>query len=866
MPTLYVDYESGNDNYGGTSFALLASGADGANTTGGAFTSASASFPNDGSLINQYLSIFNGSIYAVYRITAWVSATALTVVIITGGTALSAQSARQYYIGGRWQTLNAGATAVRIVPGDTLRFKASPTPTAIGNATWVGGGRPVVNLPTANSATNASPIVLGFPSAHGVTTGDIVRVTAVNLNTNANGIWKVGTTTSTTFQILQLDGANTTGNGVGTTGVVTLYNNLVVRTATPLVKNIALLGGRGEKPAWTAATADITSTQSTASNNFKEGNAAAQIAIGAAFTTGKAAYYTLPATLDLSAYQQVSFWVRRTAGTNGAAGQTYVALCTDTTGGTVAHICNVPLLSSSSSRWTPVTVDLGTNLNAAIRSVAFYVVTDLAAQTFQLDNIIACKAASDPASLSLTSLISKSDGTGDEGWYAAQFLNSDTMMLSSAPNYDPTQTDQRGYNGVSETVATYKQETIKVAPVGLFSNVFVLNEGGSATDTLSITGGWDRTNMSTQTGQTWFDGQSSTGTGLNYASASLFTNISIDRLNFCRFGEGTNSSAGISNSSIGSMYCTNCDTTGIVFNANCINVTATSLWAYNNFDSGITLAGTGINITDIKLASNNGSTSGVFINSLFYSNIGTVVAGNNGTSTGSSSNIQLGSSLNCTIGTATLTNARAANAIRLSGSTNMYINGGTSSNNSIAINATLTSPSTLYLNSFTINEAVEVTTATNTGTIIYSNRNDNTDNNSWVWQSNLGTINQQTSVVDSPATTAWQMRPTSTRATTNSPIFLKLGTIVCAASSLVTVTARMRRTNTGLTMRLVCPGGQILGVASNVTANMTAAADTWETVTITFTPTKAGAVDIYSQAFGGTTFSGYVCNLTASQA
>jgi hypothetical protein len=75
----------------------------------------------------------------------------------------------------------------------------------------------------------------------------------------------------------------------------------------------------------------------------------------------------------------------------------------------------------------------------------------------------------------------------------------------------------------------------------------------------------------------------------------------------------------------------------------------------------------------------------------------------------------------------------------------------------------------------------------------------------------------------------------------------------------------MRRDNTGLTMRLVCPGGQILGVSSNVFTDMTAAADTWETVTITFTPTKPGAVDIYAYAFGGTTFSGYVSNLTASQ-
>jgi hypothetical protein len=52
MATLYLDYEGGNDNYGGTSFALLAQGTNGRITTA-TFSAATANFPNDGSLINQ---------------------------------------------------------------------------------------------------------------------------------------------------------------------------------------------------------------------------------------------------------------------------------------------------------------------------------------------------------------------------------------------------------------------------------------------------------------------------------------------------------------------------------------------------------------------------------------------------------------------------------------------------------------------------------------------------------------------------------------------------------------------------------------------------------------------------------------------
>jgi hypothetical protein len=46
---------------------------------------------------------------------------------------------------------------------------------------------------------------------------------------------------------------------------------------------------------------------------------------------------------------------------------------------------------------------------------------------------------------------------------------------------------------------------------------------------------------------------------------------------------------------------------------------------------------------------------------------------------------------------------------------------------------------------------------------------------------------------------------------------------------------------------------------------MTAAADTWQQVSISFTPTQNGVYDIYVYAFGGTTFTGYVDDLEVTQ-
>jgi hypothetical protein len=752
----------------------------------------------------------------------------------------------------RWKTITNGATAGRLAVGDTIRIMASPDPTSLGNATWTGGGRPAaINI---SSSTNATPIVITTASAHGLVTGDYVSVTGHNTNTNANGVWKVGTVpTGTTFQILQIDGTNTTGNGTGgATGSVTKANNLVAKTASPLVQNIALCGGEGQKFPWVAS-ANVSITQAIA---WKEGNSAPLFNIQTAFTTGKAAYYTLPATLDLSAYQQVSFWVQLRTGTVGAAGQTYVALCTDTIGNTVAHQCDIPALGGAAV-WVPVTVNLGTNLNAAIRSVAFYVVTDLGQQTIILDDIVACKAASSADSVTLNSLISKSDGTGDEAWYAIQSINNDVIMLANANGNTSQTTNIRGYNGTTETVTTYKRETTKTVLAATGTTVVAaVNDEGNPGSLITYSGGWNRTDMSTQTGVTWYDGSNGLGIGLQASAREFFQ---IDRLNFCRYNFGIQFTSISSNITVGSTYLTACSTTGFDFGSTSVlGVNISSLWVNNN-NEGIALAGTGSTITDVKLASNN-TTIGVDFNGNSHV-VGSIIGGNSGTSV-SSGAVRFEGSFNCTIGTATLTNGAASSAI-LNGS-NAFgnsINGGSSSGHAGGVSLT---SGQLYLNNFTINEATEIGSTTVAG-FVYANRLDDTDNNSWVFQPNIGTVNQQTTVVDSPATTSWRMRPTSANATENSPVLLKLGTVVCAASSLVTVTARMRRDNTTLTMRLICPGGQISGVSNSVFTDMTAGVNTWQTVTITFTPTKAGAVDIYAHAFGGTSLNGYVSNLTATQ-
>jgi hypothetical protein len=58
--------------------------------------------------------------------------------------------------------------------------------------------------------------------------------------------------------------------------------------------------------AWTASS-NVTSTVSSATN--KQGTNSLSLAIATAFTTGKAAYFAT-GTLNLSGYQQLSFWIQ----------------------------------------------------------------------------------------------------------------------------------------------------------------------------------------------------------------------------------------------------------------------------------------------------------------------------------------------------------------------------------------------------------------------------------------------------------------------------------------------------------------------------------------------------------------------------
>lgn len=751
-----------------------------------------------------------------------------------------------------------GATALAAMTGgDTARVMGSPAATSIGNATWTDG--PLQATQSIVSSTNATPIVVTV-TAHGYSNGDTIQLAAHTTNTKANGTWEIANVAANTFELV-----GSVGNGVGgAAGTVRNINNCRVVLAGALTKTIAVVGNQGQTTNWTPS-ANVTATITTA--DFKQGGECQSLAVAAGFTTGLAAYLTLGLNTDFSAYNQVSFWIKQTVGTIGAASSISLKICTDTVGAVGANTINIPLIGALNN-WQCITVDTGGALSALANSIAFYVNTDNAAQTFLIDDIVACKDSTVASALSITSLMGKNSGV--EAWWGIQSINDTRVVLDSSPATLPTSTTRRGYTGTSQTVTTYKQETTKIAAgavVGTVSNA--VQASGSAGNLINFSGGWDRTNMSTQNITTWWDVTNGLGIGIDLNAKSY---VYLDKINMARFDSGVRSvSAGATGCQIGNMSFANLGSVPIVLSTSTGTVYSgtltfsalagssgvtpvagdrfTTIYGYGN--TGTILSGVaGVYYGAITSLNNNGAGAQVGVNSYILTGV-------------SSQNLSNGLSIGArsTIGSWTATNNTGYGVVAAEGLT--VLGGSTSGNSSGGVNIT---SAVSYFNNFTINEATEVAGFTAfSDSRVYSQNHDNTYGNQQIFCDG-GLINTTTGA-SVPAGAVWAMMPTSTNRTVNYPLNLSLAKIAVNASSLVTVSVPMARTNTGLTMSLTCKGGQLAGIPSDVTSSMTASANTSETLTITFTPSAAGVVEIIAQAYGGTTYTGWIYGpITITQA
>ena len=601
-----------------------------------------------------------------------------------------------------------------------------------------------------------------------------------------------------------------------------------VTLASPVTMNIDTCD-----TAWTANT-NVTCSAFNGVGGYKEGSASARQVVAAAFTTGRIAHKQIGggSPVDFSAYQQISLWIRST--TVIASGVLQIQLCSDTAGTTPVNSLTVTVTGGFGSTWRCITLDNGSALSNNVQSVALVALSDPGSATIDLDNILACLAPSDAASLSLTSLIGKN--TAGETFYPLQSINGTTVIIGGTMTLTSGSSNLRGYTGTTATTSLYKIQPVTIATNSsqTVSSFGTLNFSGTAAQPITVSGGWNTTDMTTQDYETWIDQKNVNNIGIKTVGRSW---INISKLNFVHFYNGIELSASSNNITITEPHCHGQFAWGVTMDPTSGRNTVTSPNCQVNGNYGLAL-GTNCAATDIICAGN--ATCGLIFS-----------GGNNNTVTnGTVRNNQI--------------------AIDFNSYSNNRVYDVTTGN---SVTAALTvQGGTGYMFNCTIPESTEFTPGTTfvDGKIFSHSHDDTADN--YIIYTDGGQISSDSVNREKTSGVAWKMDVTSANRTSAYP--LTLGAIsradsikiACAANKLVTVSARVMRNNTGITLQMVVPGAQIAGVPADVTASAAAAASTYETITLTFTPTEAGVVDVIFRAYGGTTYSAWIDRMSILQA
>ncbi len=568
----------------------------------------------------------------------------------------------------------------------------------------------------------------------------------------------------------------------------------------------------------------------------KIGNAT-NLIIGDPFGTGIVAYKDLGSTIDFSAYQQISFWMNvGSSGFSFASGVFRIDLCSDAVGAVPVNSLTITqtVIISSNNVWLPVVLDNGSALSSTVRSIALFAVSDPGAPTIALNNIIACKAPTSADCLTLRSVISKSNApSGVTGWYRPASISGTAIVIDQ--DIQAAANAARTYEGTTETVTTYVRQCIPLSPAAVA--MFIPQLSGTDGNVIAYSGGWDTTAMTTRDGETWVidTQQSNSATGFALSTKSF---LSLDRIAIV----GSRGIAFVDSGTALNNSLSNCWAIGCLLFTNCN--TSSSGWSFDHcynfygFNAGWGATNPTLIRTQFSYCAAVGTTSsGWTIGANAY--LKNCIARNTGITGFSFTN----------------SNPDEYQLDSCSGGLNVTSDVSISSPTVSAkgVDCTFSSSTQYSLPSTGGNE------------IAFYSINDGAVDGASVITGKGHIITQQTAVRHTASGTAWKIAVTSTNFTSLNPCRLQIASFYVSASSLVTVTAYLRRNDTGLTMKLVAPV-QCGVITTESSSAISAAVDTWQQVTVTFTPAIAGVVKIWVHVSGGSSLLGYVDDLTIGQA
>jgi len=553
--------------------------------------------------------------------------------------------------------------------------------------------------------------------------------------------------------------------------------------------------------AWTASTNVTCSTNTSAQ---REGSAAATFSIASAFTTGKIAYKTLPSTLNLSGYQQISFALNTYSLTPSGVGFT-IRLCSDTTGDTVVNSFSIPSFPSYTRQWHNITINYGSALGSSINSVSLAVTSDPGSGSFWVDDIIACKSSSSADSLTLQSLISKNSLAqgGEEPWLPIRSINATSVVLWGASG---------GCGESSETVPVYKRESFVSLPT-ITAHVATINDSGTTDNLMSFEGGYN-TSTDAQDGETFYDRINDIADYYGLYIPNSVSNVTVDRLNFIRYYRGAQvegSNNTIKNISVGG------NTLGVYLLGNRNIIENLGFVGMQVSGYGITFSGTGNTIN---------STGRLFG---FYNAPGICF------SNGNNSIGEVKFLANCM--------GSSAYGIFFDIGDNVIKKATTSGNSSGGVGTGSAGRS--YIKELIASDDIKIAFVPvdgKRGYRLWVDKYQGEADHQYIFTDG-GTIEAQKVTRHIASGFAWKFSPGSTR-TYSYPLTLSLTKVICFANKLTTVSCYVKKDDaSAVGANLVCKGGQIAGVTSDVIATASSGTD-WEKLTISFTPTEDGVVDV----------------------
>lgn len=737
-----------------------------------------------------------------------------------------------------WRTITSGATAARIAPGDIIRIAKSPDPVSVGTGAWTDYDlNAKYTQKNIVSSTNATPIVMTI-TAHGYANGDVVTVQAHNVNTNAQGTWYIANVTANTFELV-----GSVGNGVGgATGTCRNQKFKAVLLSTAQTKKIDDC-----ETAWTVANTSTISATTTA----KQGYVAVSIAKTSPATSTLYGYKAITST-DYSAYQAITFWIQNSAAIT--AGQWTLTLCSDTAGVTAVDTFAIPAIASTAA-WVALTIPRngGGNLGSAIQSVALKTgATTPATITIILDNITACTTNG----LSLTSLISKNSLAqgGTEPWLPIQSINYDGTIVFIDSATSSTAVAGLGYSGTTESVTTYIRYPIATDIVASATQAQTIQDSGTFGNRIAFEGGYN-TSSSVQDGETIFSGSNSAGIGLHGNTQAYY---SINYLSFVRYTTGFLPSTGIGqvHGVIGDLN--GCTTQGLSMGSRPVIFTSIRNIC-NNSGNGIAFNSPGSLFMSIGNANSNASSAIQATSNGLNRVLSITNANSNGTTAIDFNSNSWGNYV-------AITNSKY-NQRAISVGSNSYgntIHGLTSSGNSQAgfrNNGTILNLSSCTFSDSTVQDTPSSYLDSRTNCFNYGN----TAGDHRIF-TDFGSIVTDSTTRHTASDFSWKLAPLSQR-NSEYPLTLEIAQVPCNANALVTVKAWVKLDHaTNIAASLVCRGGQVAGVTTDVTTSKTADTN-WEELTITFTPTEQKVITIHLYAwYVAGNSNAYVDDLTITQA